>query len=311
MISDSGRPTVVVLGSINMDLVVHTARVPEPGETIKGGELRTAAGGKGANQAVAAARLGASVRMVGRVGGDEFGKSLLAGLTSHGVDVSSVTVNADHASGVAVILLDAEKENRIVVVSGANMECGHEEEEAAARALDGAQVLLVQHEIPMQVNLDAARHACKAGTKVVWNPAPYEGIPEDAYCMIDVITPNSNEATALTSVGVSDASSAAIAAQRLLERGVGAAVVTLGKLGAVYATLRESGYVVAPSVEPVDTVGAGDAFNGALAVSLAEGRPLLDAVRCGVMAGTAAVTRAGAQDGMPDGEAAEAMLRRL
>ena len=311
MSSDPGKPAVVVLGSINMDLVVHTARVPEPGETIKGGELRTAAGGKGANQAVAAARLGASVRMVGRVGGDEFGKSLLAGLTSHGVDITGVAVDADHASGVAVIMLDAEKENRIVVVSGANMECGREEEEAVARALDGAQVMLVQHEIPMQVNLDAVRHACKAGTKVVWNPAPFEVIPEDAYCMIDVITPNSNEATALTSVGVSDASSAAIAAQRLLERGVGAAVVTLGKLGAVYATLRESGYVVAPSVEPVDTVGAGDAFNGALAVSLAEGRPLLDAVRCGVMAGTAAVTRAGAQDGMPDREAVEAMLRRL
>ncbi len=309
--SGAGRPTVVVLGSINMDLVVHTARVPEPGETVKGGELRTAAGGKGANQAVAAARLGAKVRMVGRVGGDAFGESLRAGLTAHGVDVAGVAVDADHASGVAVILLDAEKENRIVVVSGANMECGTEEVEAAARSLDGAQAILLQHEIPMGVSVEAARRASEAGVNVIWNPAPFEEIPDEAYSLIDVITPNRNEATALTGVDVSDASSAERAAHRLIERGAGAAVVTLGELGAVYATLGESGYVVAPGVEPVDTVGAGDAFNGALAVTLAEGRPLLDAVRCGVMAGAAAVTKAGAQDGMPDRAAVEAMLRRL
>ena len=308
--SDTGRPTVVVLGSINMDLVVHTHRVPGPGETIKGGELRTAPGGKGANQAVAAARLGASVRMVGRVGGDEFGDSLLAGLSSQSVDTSGVAVDSDHASGVAIILLDVEKENRIVVVSGANMECGRAEANAAAEAMEEAQVLMLQHEIPMKVNLDAARRASEAGTAVLWNPAPFEEIPEDAYRLIDVITPNRNEAAALTGVSVSDAASAERAALRLLERGVGAAVVTLGELGAVYATREESGYVVAPRVEPVDTVGAGDAFSGAMAVSLAGGRPLLDAVRYGVMAGTAAVMSAGAQDGMPDRDAVEAMLRR-
>ncbi len=302
---------MVVLGSINMDLVVQTERVPEAGETIKGGELRTASGGKGANQAVAVARLGAGVRMVGRVGSDEFGESLIAGLASHGVDVESVSVDAGHASGVAVILLDAAKENRIVVVSGANMACGPGESEAAGRALGGAQALLLQHEIPMSVSLDAAKKASGAGVKVVWNPAPFEQIPGDAYPLIDVITPNRNEAAALTGLDVTDASSADEAAERLVERGVGAAVVTLGELGAVYATQGETGFVVAPSVEPVDTVGAGDAFNGALAVTLAEGRPLLDAVRHGVMAGTAAVTRPGAQDGMPDRAAVEAMLRRL
>ena len=311
MSSGLGRPTVVVLGSINVDLVVQTERVPEAGETIKGGELRTAAGGKGANQAVAAARLGAGVRMVGRVGGDEFGESLLAGLASHGVDVARVAVDADHASGVAVILLDAEKENRIVVVSGANMECGSVEAEAAGRALDGAQALLLQHEVPMSVSLDAARNASKADVKVIWNPAPFEVLPDEAYSLVDVITPNRNEAAALSGVDVTDASSAEMAAHWLLERGVGAAVVTLGELGAVYVTRDESGYVVAPSVEPVDTVGAGDAFNGALAVTLAEGWPLLDAVRFGVMAGTAAVTRPGAQEGMPDRAAVEVMLRRL
>ena len=300
-----------MLGSINMDLVVQTERVPEAGETIKGGELRTAAGGKGANQAVAAARLGAEVRMVGRVGGDEFGDSLIAGLASHGVDVARVAVDADHASGVAIILLDAEKENRIVVVSGANMECGSGEADAAGRALDGAQTLLLQHEIPMSVSLNAASRASETGVSVAWNPAPFEDIPDEAYPFIDVITPNRNEASALSGVDVTDAASAGEAARRLLERGVGAAVVTLGELGAVYATRGERGYVAAPSVEPVDTVGAGDAFNGALAVMLAEGRPLLDAVRYGVMAGTAAVTRPGAQDGMPDRAAAAAMLRRL
>ena len=306
-----GMSTVVVLGSINMDLVVETERVPAPGETIKGGELRTAAGGKGANQAVAAARLGARVRMVGRVGGDGFGETLLAGLVSHGVNVASVAVDESHASGVAIILLDADRENRIVVVSGANMECGRDEVEAAGRALEVAQAIMLQHEVPMNVNLEAAQRAYEAGVKVVWNPAPFEEIPNEAYSLIDVITPNRNEAAALTGVDVTDASSADEAAQSLVERGVSAAVVTLGWLGAVYATRRESGYVVAPSVEPVDTVGAGDAFNGALAVTLAEGRPLLDAVRYGVMAGTAAVTKAGAQDGMPDRAAVEAMLRRL
>ena len=309
--SKSDRPTVVVLGSINMDLVVQTERVPEAGETIKGGELRTAAGGKGANQAVAAARLGAEVRMVGRVGGDEFGDSLIAGLASYGVDVAGVTVDERQASGVAIILLDADKENRIVVVSGANMECGSAEATAVGRALDGAQALLLQHEIPMGVNLEAARRAFEAGVKVIWNPAPFEQLPDEAYSLIDVIAPNSNEAAVLSGVDVTDSTSAGEAALWLLERGVGAAVVTLGELGAVYATRRESGYVVAPSVELVDTVGAGDAFNGALAVMLAEGRPLLDAVRYGVMAGTAAVTRPGAQDGMPDRAAAATMLRRL
>ena len=311
MNSNSLMPTVVVLGSINMDLVVETDRVPEAGETVKGGELRTAAGGKGANQAIAATRLGADVRMVGRVGGDEFGDTLLDGLASNGVDVTGVGVDGAHASGVAVILLDADKENRIVVVSGANMQCGSAEVDAASRAMPGAQVLMVQHEIPMSVNLKAARQASDAGVIVVWNPAPYEEVPDDAFPLIDVMTPNRNEASALTGVDDIDATSAECAAQSLLERGVGAAVVTLGELGAVYATRRESGYVVAPRVEPVDTVGAGDAFSGALAVTLAEGRSLLDAVRYGVMAGTAAVTREGAQDGMPDRSAVESMLRRL
>ena len=311
MNSNSLMPTVVVLGSINMDLVVETDRVPEAGETVKGGELRSAAGGKGANQAVAAARLGADVRMVGRVGSDEFGDTLLAVLASNGVDVTGVGVDGDQASGVAVILLDAAKENRIVVVSGANMQCGSVEVDAASRAMLGAQVLMVQHEIPMSVSLEAARRASDAGVNVVWNPAPYEEIPDDAFPLIDVMTPNRNEASALTGVDVIDTTSAECAAQSLLERGVGAAVVTLGELGAVYATRRESGYVVASRVDPVDTVGAGDAFSGALAVTLAEGRSLLDAVRYGVMAGTTAVTMEGAQDGMPDRSAVEAMLRRL
>ena len=170
---------------------------------------------------------------------------------------------------------------------------------------------MVQHELPMEVTVAAAKRAKQSGVTVVWDPAPAEEIPTDAYPAIDVITPNQVEAQALTGVDVSDVPTATRAAHKILDRGVGAAVVKLGNQGAFYATPGESGYVAAPKVEVVDTVAAGDAFGGGLAVALGEGRTFLDAVRYGVMAGSAAVTKVGAQDSMPEPTAIQAMLRLM
>ncbi len=294
-----------------MDLVAFTPRVPDPGETVIGREFMTYPGGKGANQAVAAARLGARVRMVGRVGADEFGPALLNSMSAHGIDVSRVYKDPERASGVAVIWLDAQRQNRIVIVSGANAACDGAQVEAVRAAMDGADVLMVQHEVPMDVTVAAVKVAVDSGVVVVWDPAPADDIPAEALGLIDVLVPNQTEAEALAGIAVTDVSSAREAASVLLAHGAGAVVIKLAELGAYYATANESGHVVAPTVEVVDTVAAGDAFGGGLAVALGEGAPLLDAVRNGVMAGTAAVTKVGAQDAMPGPSAVEAMLRAL
>ena len=301
-------PVIVVLGGINMDLIGVAPRLPRPGETVQGEKFYTTPGGKGANQAVAASRLGAEVRMAGRVGGDAFGADLLSKLRDYGIDVGRVATDPDRASGIAIILLDSDRQNHIVAIYGANMACDQRQVRAVESALDGANSLMLQNEIPVEVSMAAARAAKERGVRVIWDPAPALDIPLEAYAAMDVITPNQTEAQYLTGVHVSGVSTARVAAQALLERGVKAAVVKLGEMGVYYASGRGGGHLPAYEVDVVDTVAAGDGFGGALAVALAEGHDLEAAVSYGAAAGALTVTRPGAQEAMPARDEVEALL---
>ena len=302
------RPRIVVLGGINIDLIALAPRVPGPGETIPGDDFYTTPGGKGGNQAVAAARLGADVSMIGRVGGDIFGPGLLDDLRKDGVDVSGVAVDPDRASGVAFILLDSDRQNRIVAVYGANAACDEEQLRAACLAMDGADTLLLQQETDVELSLAAAEYAREHGVRVVWDPAPVRDLPVEAYSSVDILTPNQTEVRPLCGIEVVDIDSAKRAAVALVEKGTPTAIVKLGELGSCYATANGSGHVPSFVVDPVDTVAAGDAFGAGVAVALGEGVPLEEAVRFGCAAGALAVTRAGAQAAMPYRAEVEALL---
>jgi ribokinase len=282
-----------------MDLVVRVGRLPAAGETLLGDAFFTAPGGKGANQAVAAARLGAPTRMVGRVGGDVFGAALRAGLAADGVDVAGVLVDAGAASGVALIQVDHAGENTIVVAPGANAALGAPDLARLETALEGARVLLLQLEVPLDAVLAAARLARARGVTVLLDPAPARDLPDELCALADLITPNEHEAAALVGFEVRDQEQAGRAGRALLARGAGAAVVKLGARGACWC--GPGGEQVLPPfpVAAVDTVAAGDAFNGGLAAALSEGRPMPEALRWGLAAGALAVTRAGAQPALP------------
>ena len=307
---NKSRPRIVVLGSINMDLVASMRRMPTQGETVQGEAFYTASGGKGANQAVAVARLGAEVRMVGRVGDDDFGRTLLHGLNAEGVDVTGVAVDRNGATGVAMIMVDADGENRIAAVYGANMACDDEQLEAAKKAMEGADALMLQLETPPEVSVAAAKHARSLGVRVVWDPAPAANMPEDGFGNADILTPNETEATVLTGVPIADVKSAQAATEVLLSKGVGVAVVKMGPLGVYAATKAERQYIPSFSVSAVDSVAAGDAFGAGLTVALAEGRGLADALKFGAAAGALAVTTPGAQDAMPSRSEVEEFMRR-
>ena len=304
----ANRPRIVVLGSINMDLVATTPALPQPGETVMGSSFATLPGGKGANQAVAAARLGADVRMIGRVGDDTFGPMLLASLEANGVHAEDVMTTSGTSSGVAVILLDNERQNYIVGIYGANMACDDVQLQAASRALEGADALLLQMEIPLDVSLEAAAIARRMGMRVIYDPAPPSELPDSAYAAFDIIAPNQSEAEVLTGVTVDGIDSAREAARVLRSRGARTAIVKLGEQGVVYASDDLAGHVPAFKVDAVDTVAAGDGFAGTLAVALAEGQALDHAVRFAAAAGALVVTKRGAQDAMPDRSEVERLL---
>ena len=303
------RPLVVVLGGINMDLVTLAPRFPEAGETIVGTEFLTYPGGKGANQALAAARTGARVAMVGRIGNDIFGPQAIASLSNAGVDVTGVTVSQGASTGIAVINIDESAQNRIIQVLGANDTCGDAEAERVLRLLDRASVLLLQLEVSVELSLRVAQGAAARGTTVILDPSPVRPIPSEFYSCCHIITPNETDAQALVGTPVVDRASAALAAGTLLNRGIPTVVVKLGPLGAYYATQQGGDYLRAFPVEAVDSVGAGDAFNGALAVAIAEGSDLTQAVRMASAAGALAVTRVGAQDSMPFRQEVDALFR--
>ena len=291
-----------------MDLVTVSPGFPESGETIVGSRFLTYPGGKGANQAVAAARVGGRVRMIGRVGDDAFGGQLLDSLKSSDVDVSGVGIEPGCSSGVAAINIDASGQNRIVQVLGANQTCGENEVERAKAALVDASVLMLQLEVPVDVSVATAREAASMKVVVILDPAPARSLPDELYGYCSYITPNETEAQALVGFPVVDPSSADRAARELLARGAGCAIIKMGAQGAYYATSEVARHITAHRVEAVDTVAAGDAFNGSLAVALAEGLELKEAMLWAMAAGALAVSTIGAQDSMPRREEIEFLL---
>lgn len=299
---------IAVVGSLNIDLVGRAPRLPEPGETIIGGELATIPGGKGANQAVAAALLGAQVSMVGRVGGDAFAHRLLESLERHGVSIQHVSQDPAAASGAALITVADSGENSIVVLPGANHTLLPEHVEAAREAISAADVLLTQLEIPMETVRRAVQLARGAGVKVLLNPAPAQPLPTDILLEIDVLAPNESEAELLTGLPVEDDRGASLAAQKLLELGARAVLITLGERGAILASGRKAQIIPTFDVNVVDTTAAGDAFLGGFAVALAEGKPLDEAAAWGNAAGALACTKLGAQSSLPTRRQLEALL---
>jgi ribokinase len=290
----SGRPAIVVVGSVNLDLVVRVARLPGPGETVSGGDVFRNPGGKGANQAVAAARLGRGVAMVGRVGDDQAGRELLASLRADGVDTAHVRVADGVPSGAAFITVGDDGENQIVVSPGANARLAPEDVGAAGAALRAAAVTLVQLEVPLAA-VTAAVWA--AGGRVVLNPAPVRTLPAELLGEVDVLVPNRVELAQLAGAPVpGTVEEAAVLAGRLPARAV---VVTLGADGALVVEQGRASHVPAVPVRPVDTTAAGDAFCGGLADALAAGADLQDAARWAVRVAAAACTRPGAQASLP------------
>ncbi|MCB9102128.1 MAG: ribokinase [Anaerolineales bacterium] len=291
--------TILVFGSLNMDLVARTPRLPAPAETITGHEFFTAPGGKGANQAVAAARLGAPTKMIGRVGGDGFGEALRRQLAEAQVDITPVAVDPEVSSGVAIIAVDDAAQNNIIIVPGANGRVGQADLDRLSEHLPQAKLLLLQLEAPLAASLAAAKLARQHNVTVILDPAPAQLLPADFYPLIDIITPNEVEAGQLVGFPIKTQDDAQRAAQRLLARGVKTAVIKLGAVGVVYAAAESADFVPAFSVQAVDTVAAGDAFNGGLAAGLYEGLALPQAVRWGAAAGALSATKAGAQPSMP------------
>lgn len=299
---------VVVFGSINMDLVVRAARLPVPGETLIGSEFFTDPGGKGANQAVACARMGAPTQMIGRVGGDVFGPTLRDGLANNGVRVETVQIDSDHPSGVALISVDEGGQNTIVVVPGANGALDHTDHERLQQALDSARIVLLQLEIPLDQVIAAAQAARDRGVTVILDPAPARPLPATLYNLIDIITPNETEAAALVGFPLHEHGAVERAAQVLHGRGVPTVIIKLGARGTYWSDGRQAALLPPFPVRVVDSVAAGDAFNGGLAAALHENAAPKEALRWAAAAGALAVTQAGAQPSMPDRAAVLALL---
>lgn len=291
---------VLVVGSANIDLVVRAARIPHPGETVPGGDLAVVCGGKGANQAVAAARLGARCDFVGRVGDDAFGQRLLAGLREAGVGLDHVAVTPGCPSGAALIVVAESGENAICVSPGANARLSPSDLDAAEAAFQQARVCLLQLEVPPGTVQHAAALCRRHCVAVVLDPAPPPAdLPDDLY-RVAVITPNAHEAVILTGRQVlDDPSQARKAAEILHRRGATSVVIKMGPRGALLWDPEVCEHLPAHQVPVVDTTGAGDAFNGALGAALAAGRRLREAVRLANAAGAVACTRPGAQPSMP------------
>jgi ribokinase len=294
---------ILVVGSINMDLVVRVPHAPAPGETVLGGDFETFPGGKGANQAVAAARMGGEVTMVGRVGNDDFGNTLIHGLVEDKIKTTHVTKDSNAPTGIAMIAVAADGENMIVVASGANMQVSVEDVNKARELMRETDLLLLQLETPIEVLTAAVELANAYGVPVVLNPAPAQRLAKSLLASIEVITPNINELAILSGEQNLDRG-----IQTLRNWGVRNLVVTLGANGARVVTEAIDQHLPAYEVTAVDTTAAGDAFNGALAVSLAEGKPLLEAVRFGMAAGALAATKRGAQPSLPTREAVTGFL---
>ena len=302
-------PSIIVVGSSNTDMIIKLDRIPRPGETILGGEFVTAAGGKGANQAVGAARAGGKVSFIVRVGRDMFGDQAVAGFKKEGINTDHVSRDPSKPSGVALIFVAKDGENSIAVAGGANGGLSPADVDKAKKIFAGAGLLVMQLETPLNTVQAAADLAVKAGVGVVLNPAPARVLPGKLLKMISIITPNETEAELLTGIKVDSDAAASKAADKLLARGVKTVIITLGSRGAFVAGGGVRKLVPGFKVKAVDTTAAGDTFNGALAVALVEGKTLEDAVRFANAAAAISVTRLGAQTSVPTRREIDKLLK--
>ena len=300
---------IVVIGSSNTDMIVQTPHIPKPGETILGGTFNTAAGGKGANQAVACARAGGKVTFVARVGDDMFGEQALHGFQQDGINVDHVTKDESAPSGVALIIVDDTGENSIAVASGANGNLSISDVEDAAEPIKGAGIVLMQLETPIETIEAAAELATQNAVQVILNPAPAQPLSDALLQQITILTPNETEAEMLTGIHVETEADAKKAAEVLIGKGVKNVIITLGAAGAYVHSVAFSGMVPGFKVDPVDTTAAGDTFNGTLALALAEGKALAEAVTFAHAAAALSVTKLGAQPSAPDRCRIEAFLK--
>jgi ribokinase len=295
----SDKQLIIVVGSSNTDMVIKAPKFPVPGETLLGGTFFMFPGGKGANQAVAAARLGGQITFVARVGSDIFGNQALQQFQQEGINTEYIISDPKNPSGVALITLDAKGENTIVVAQGANGALTTEDVNKAEKEFEKADIILMQLETPLDTIRSAIALASRDGKKVILNPAPAQPLPEDLFKELFIITPNESETETLLGIKISDLSSLEQAAQKLYNLGVKNVVITLGAEGAYLFNSEGGRHIPIQKVTPVDTTAAGDIFNGALAVAIAEGNSIVQAVEFANRAAALSVTRMGAQSSAP------------
>jgi ribokinase len=291
--------SIIVVGSTNTDMVVRADHIPAPGETLLGGAFFMNPGGKGANQAVAAVRLGGNVTFICKTGADVFGRGAIQLFKDEGINTSFVISDTQNPSGVALITVSKDAENSIVVAPGANAALNTAEIKGALNIINRAAIVLIQLEIPLDVVAEVVSAAHKNNVKVVLNPAPACKLPDDVLKCIDIITPNETEASILTGIDVCDMATAKQAAKVLHEKGIQTVIITLGSKGALIFYENKYDVVDALKVEAKDTTAAGDVFNGALVVALTEGKNIYDSVAFACKASAISVTRLGAQSSAP------------
>ncbi len=290
---------IAVIGSSNTDMVIKTSKLPAPGETILGGNFFMNAGGKGANQAVAAARLGGNVSLIARTGDDVFGRQAKQIFDSDNINTDYLLTDPHHPSGIALITVDSHGENCIVVAPGANNYLTKTDIEIARKDILRSEIILMQLEIPIETVSYVAEIAREAGIKVILNPAPATKIPDELLSGLYMITPNETEAEMISGIPVLDVESAALAARNLSDRGVKVVIITLGSKGALLYAGEKEILIPVQKVEAIDTTAAGDVFNGAIAVAISEGFELEKAVEFACKAASISVTRMGAQSSAP------------
>jgi len=299
---------LVVVGSLNMDMVLRTPRMPEVGETIQGEELRYFPGGKGANQASAAAKLGCSTAMVGKVGADEFGEKLVDNIREAGVVTEHVLIDNHSPTGTAVIIIDQSGDNFIIVSEGANGNLARRDIEEVKSIIKKSNYVLLQFEIPLDTVEHVVEFASAHGVKIILNPAPAKKINDDIIKKVRYLIPNETELQLLTDLPVVDLDSAQVAATQMIQRGIQVVVVTMGAQGALIVRNDGSEYVPAFEVDVVDTTAAGDAFIGGFCFGLLHNMKLSDAVRYGCAAGALATTKMGAQNSLPNNNAVDTII---
>lgn len=293
------KKRIVVVGSTNTDMVVKTERFPDPGETVLGGEFFMNLGGKGANQAVAAARLGAEVHFITKVGDDVFGQNAIKQLKKENIDASAIAIDPNENSGVALITVDKNGENNIVVASGANAALNFDDSDVLERTITSDTIVLMQLEIPLSTIEQVCLFAKEKGATIVLNPAPATTLSESILKSVDIITPNQREAEMLSGIAVTDEETAKLAAAKISSIGPKVVLITMGAQGAYLYTKDVSTFMQAYKVTAVDTTAAGDVFNGALVVGLSKGESLPEAMDLACKAAALAVTRIGAQASAP------------